>query len=134
MSPNPGKKPAGKIQKILLTCAGLLALLLGLIGIVLPGLPTTPFILLAVACFAKSSPHLHQKLIQHRYLGPLIQDWEKYRSLPLKVKWVASGTICIMIMLSISQLAGNPMLQSTIALCGLVGVCVVWRIPTCQTS
>lgn len=133
MNPHkPGNAQAGKIHNILLTSAGLVALVLGLIGIILPGLPTTPFILLAAACFAKASPRLHHKLIQHRYLGPLVQDWEKHRTLPLKVKWTASSIMTAMVLFSILQLAGKPLLQVTVALLGLTGAWVVWRIPTRQ--
>jgi uncharacterized membrane protein YbaN (DUF454 family) len=76
------KRPS--LRQALLVAAGLLALGLGLIGVVLPGLPTTPFVLLAAACFAKASPRLHRWLTQHRYLGPMVRDWEAHRSLPLR--------------------------------------------------
>ncbi|MGL5633411.1 MAG: YbaN family protein [Azovibrio sp.] len=128
----PSEVQTGKTQSILLTCAGLIALILGLIGIILPGLPTTPFILLAAACFAKASPRLHHKLIHHRYLGPLVKDWEKHRTLPLKIKWTASSIMTAMVLFSILQLAGKPLLQITVALLGLTGAWVVWRIPTRQ--
>ena len=81
------KRPS--LRQALLVAAGLLALGFGLIGVVLPGLPTTPFVLLAAACFAKASPRLHRWLTQHRYLGPMVRDWEAHRSLPLRVKWIA---------------------------------------------
>ena len=56
---------------------GLLALALGVLGVVLPVLPTTPFMLLAAGCFAKSSPRLQHWLITHRVFGPPLRNWEE---------------------------------------------------------
>ncbi|MBP6737912.1 MAG: YbaN family protein [Rhodobacteraceae bacterium] len=54
---------------------GLLAVALGALGVMLPVLPTTPFMLLAAGCFAKSSPRLHDWLITHRIFGPPLRNW-----------------------------------------------------------
>lgn len=122
------KRPS--LRQALLVAAGLLALGLGLIGVVLPGLPTTPFVLLAAACFARASPRLHCWLTQHRFLGPMVRDWEAHRSLPLRVKWIAISMMGAMVLLSAWQLGGRPWLQGTVLALGLVGAWVVWRIPT----
>lgn len=65
---------------------GFAALLLGLIGVFLPILPTTPFILLAAAFFARGSERFHSWLLQHHLTGPLIVDWYEHRSLRAGVK------------------------------------------------
>ena len=122
------KRPS--LRQALLVAAGLLALGLGLIGVVLPGLPTTPFVLLAAACFARASPRLHRWLTHHRFLGPMVRDWEAHRSLPLRVKWIAILMMGAMVLLSAWQLGGRPWLQGTVLALGLVGAWVVWRIPT----
>lgn len=66
-----------------------LALLLGLIGILLPGLPTTPFMLLAAAAAAKGSPRLRRWLLAHRQFGPAVRDWERSGAVSRKAKRVA---------------------------------------------
>ncbi|PTE14358.1 YbaN family protein [Pseudogemmobacter blasticus] len=68
---------------------GLAALLLALVGVVLPLLPTTPFVILAAACFAQSSPRLHDWLLGHRVFGPAIQNWRDHRAIPRKGKIAA---------------------------------------------
>ncbi len=111
-------------------CAGMLSLALAVLGVILPGLPTTPFVLLAAACFAKASPRLHAWLLAHRWMGPMVRDWEAHRSLPLKVKWLATTMMLVMVMLSAWHLSSRPWLSGLVVAAGLLGAGVVWRIPT----
>ncbi len=110
--------------------AGMVALALGVIGVIVPGLPTTPFVLLAATCFAKGSPALHQWLLAHRYCGPMIRDWEQNRSLPLRIKVLSISLMLLMTSLSIWHFAGQPLLQLSLAAFALIGAVVVLRIPT----
>ncbi|MGL6041589.1 MAG: YbaN family protein [Deefgea sp.] len=114
--------------------AGILALALGVLGVILPGLPTTPFVLLAATCFAKGSPTLHQWLLAHRFCGPMIRDWEQNRSLPLRIKGLAIGLMLLMTSLSIWHFAGQLTLQLGLAVLALIGAFVVLRIPTRSAS
>jgi len=114
----------------LLAAAGVLSLALGVLGIVLPGLPTTPFVLLAAACFAKSSPRLHARLLTNRYLGPLVRDWEAHRSIPLRIKVVSIALMSTMICVSAWQFADRPWLAGAVLALGGLGAWVVWRLPT----
>lgn len=82
----PGKT---LLMRPLWTVLGLSALCLGFAGLVLPLLPTTPFMLLAAACFAKSSPRLHDWLVTHRLFGPAIRDWREYRAISRRAKRMA---------------------------------------------
>jgi len=128
-----GASPSGagaSTRKFLLTAAGLLSLALAVLGAILPGLPTTPFVLLAAACFAKASPRLHGWLTQHRWLGPMVRDWEAHRTMPLRVKWLASTMMVLMISLSAWRLQERLWLVAVLCATGLIGLVVVWRIPT----
>jgi len=60
--------------------------IIGSIGVILPVLPTTPFMLLALWCFSKSSVRFHNWLYQHKFFGPPLQQWEQYRVIPLSAK------------------------------------------------
>ena len=73
-------------RKWLLVFAGISSLALGLIGIFVPLLPTTPFLLLAAFCFARSSERLHQWLINHRWFGSYIRNYQEYRAITKQVK------------------------------------------------
>ncbi|MBP2170182.1 uncharacterized membrane protein YbaN (DUF454 family) [Erwinia toletana] len=74
------------MQRILLLVVGWLAIALGTLGVVLPLLPTTPFILLAAWCFARSSPRFHHWLLYRSWFGSYIRHWQQHRALPPKAK------------------------------------------------
>lgn len=88
------------VRSALLT-AGWLAVALGVIGIFLPVLPTTPFLLLAAACFVRSSQRFYRWLVDHPHLGPWFRDYLEGNGIPLKGKayaiatmWVSIGISC----------------------------------------
>lgn len=68
---------------------GSLSLALGVVGIFLPLLPTTPFLLLAAALYFRSSPQLYEWLLSHRRLGPYIRNFRENKAIPLRVKIVS---------------------------------------------
>ncbi len=108
---------------------GFLALFLGAIGAFLPVLPTTPFILLAAACFARGSEHFHRKLLENRIAGPIIIEWQMHRSIRRQVKrWVY---LLMGISFSSSMFIVPEVWQKMMLLgIGLVLVFFIWRIPT----
>jgi len=84
---NPATRPPTPLVRVALIGGGSIALGLGLLGIWLPGLPTTPFLLVAAACFARSSDRLMQWMLDHPRLGPVIESWRRDRSIPGPVKY-----------------------------------------------
>jgi uncharacterized membrane protein YbaN (DUF454 family) len=91
-----------KIRKYVFIGLGHLFLLLGLIGIVFPLLPATPFILLASACYARGSEHLHAAMLNNRWCGPALRDWKQSGAISAKAKTIAIATIAIGISYSIT--------------------------------
>lgn len=92
--------------KIVLTILGLLSLVLGVVGIFLPLLPTTPLLLLSAWCFIRSSTKLYDWLLNHPYLGKYIRNFREHRAIPLRVKvlsvamvWLTIG-YCIFVVVS----------------------------------
>lgn len=80
---------------------GLLALALGAIGIALPLLPTTPFILLAAFAFAQSSKKLHQWLLDHNVFGPLIENWQQHGAISRRAKVISVVTMAALPVISL---------------------------------
>ena len=75
--------------RILFATAGLFFVMLGVVGAFVPVLPTTPFIIVAAACFARSSPRLEAWLLSHRIFGPLLRDWRERGAIPRRAKMAA---------------------------------------------
>ncbi|AQR64648.1 hypothetical protein BXU06_05925 [Aquaspirillum sp. LM1] len=114
--------------------AGGLALLAGIIGIFLPILPTTPFILLAALCFARSSPRLYGWLLKHRLFGPMIDTWQRHRSIPRRVRWMALASMGFSITLSMVLMQGQPWLQLGLGLIGVALTIGLLRVPVYQPA
>ncbi len=88
------------IKKYLLLGIGSIALALGVIGVVVPLLPTTPFLLLASFCYVRSSARLHRWLMNHRVFGKLLYDYTTHRAVKRNVK--ISALTCLWLSLAIS--------------------------------
>lgn len=94
------------MKKTFWVTAGFISLVLGIIGIPLPLLPTTPFLLLAAFCFSQSSETLHNWLVEHPKLGTPIKDWQRHGAVSRKGK-IAAG-IAMIAAFAISLLLGAP--------------------------
>lgn len=117
---------------IFLSAAGYLSLGLGFLGIFLPVLPTTPFVLLAAACFAKSSPRMHKWLHNSSLFGESLQRWEAHRCISRRNKFIAVGSILVFggssLVFAVPTLIG----QAVTGILLLTGLTVVLRIKTCD--
>lgn len=82
-------------MKIIFTIFGTISLILGIIGIFLPILPTTPFLLLTAALYFRSSPYLYDWLLKHPTLGPYIKNFREHKAIPLRVKIVSVSLVWI---------------------------------------
>ncbi|MCI0683139.1 MAG: YbaN family protein [Gemmataceae bacterium] len=108
---------------------GLLFVGLAALGTVLPLLPTTPFLILASACFVRSAPRLNAWLLRTRLFGPLLRDWQHHRRVSRRVKHLA--IVLIVLFVGLSAWLGDfswPWLVALIVL-ALIGLAVVIRLP-----
>lgn len=104
------------------------ALALGAVGLVLPVLPTTPFVLLAAWAAARGSTRLHHWLRAHRLFGPMIRDWEAQRAVSRRAKWVATLTMALSAVLMFATVPQAWMAIVGTALMALVALWL-WRRP-----
>lgn len=117
-----------KTKKFFLKIIGLFFVGLAILGVILPILPTTPFLLVAAACFAKSSPRLQKKLLDNKTFGPLIHEWQQHRSIPRKAKRIALLTIILSVVWSAYLLKDAMLIAIVFAL--VIGPFIfLWRLP-----
>ncbi|HEX9636114.1 MAG TPA: YbaN family protein [Acidobacteriota bacterium] len=111
---------------------GMSCIAVGAVGVVVPGLPTTPFLILAAACFFRSSDRLYGWLIHHRRFGPLIRDFRAGHGVPRRVKAVAITLVWIFAALSLGPglPAGNLVLRIVVAGAALAGTIYLLRLPS----
>jgi uncharacterized protein len=126
-----GRPPAGGVRRGLYAAGGLACVGLAYLGVLLPGLPTTPWVLLASYCFGKSSPRLHRWLKRSPVFGRLLHDWEHHRGIRRPVKVLAVCLIVTVVTLSIT-LGGLPVwVRWVIGCCAACGVgVIVFVVPT----
>lgn len=104
------------LMKLSLTTIGSFSLALGIMGIVLPLVPTTPLLLLAAACFVRSSDKLYHWLISNKWFGKYIEDFRSGRGIPLKAKALGVAAIWISISYSVFFVIGLLILKVIILL------------------
>lgn len=116
------------MQRIILIIIGWIAVVLGTLGVVLPLLPTTPFILLAAWCFARSSPRFHDWLLYRSWFGGYLRHWQKHRAMPLGAK--PRAILLILVTFAISLWLVNMMWVRGLLLVILACLLIfMWRIP-----
>jgi len=125
-----------KSVRILLFVVGSISLFFGIIGIFLPLLPTTPFLLLTAACYIRSSERMYNWFLNNRWFGEYIRNYQSGRGIPLKTKLFAISSMWITMCISVILVAQNiPRIQVTIMLVTLIiigtGVTIhLIKIPT----
>jgi uncharacterized membrane protein YbaN (DUF454 family) len=118
------------LVRVLFFVAGVVSLALGIAGIFLPVLPTTPLVLLAATCFARSYRPLHEWLLNHRVLGPTLRDWYEHRSLKRRTKLVAITTMAAGLGASIVFFVEPIWLDALLVGLGIVLGVWLYRLPT----
>ncbi|TWV14308.1 DUF454 domain-containing protein [Bacteroidaceae bacterium HV4-6-C5C] len=103
-------------MKLLYAILGTISLCLGILGIFLPLLPTTPFLLLTAALYFKSSPKLYNWLIRHKYFGSYIRNFREHKAIPLKAKILSITLLWLTMLNCILFLISNSWIKITLLL------------------
>lgn len=117
-------------MKTALIIIGSIAVVLAILGIFLPLLPTTPFLLLASACFARGSDRMHRWLLSHGVFGAYLRSFEEGKGIPLKGKITAIAMLWLSMAVSIAML-GHPALRALLVAIGAGVTIYLWKyVPT----
>lgn len=125
-TPAPQKKGWSRKLYVGLGC---FFVVLGVLGALLPLLPTTPFLLLASSCFVRSSPALNRRLLESRLFGPFLRDWQKHRGVRPRVKRTAIAAVVLAVGLSATFGQLSTPLLTLLLILGGIGLTVVIRLP-----
>jgi len=126
--PAPHVSPRPLWQRALWAAAGAVMLATGVVGVFVPLLPTTPFVLLAAFCFSRGSERCERWLLAHPRLGPIVHDWRAHRAVPWRAKQLA------WLMMAVGSAWAAYTLPASVAwlpavVCAAVAVWL-WRLPT----
>jgi uncharacterized protein len=109
--------------RLMLISAGMICVGLGAIGVIVPGLPTTPFLLLAAYCFARSSEHFHSWLLNHRWLGSYVRNFEEGRGMTRRAKgitllltWISFGVTIVFFVPVLWGQVGMVLMATTLSI------------------
>jgi hypothetical protein len=118
------------LVRVLFLLGGITSLGLGIAGVFLPVLPTTPFVILAAACFARSYRPFHEWLLAHRSFGPTLREWHEHRAIPYRTKLTAIAMMAAAMTASIVLFVEPLWLDVLLAAFG-VGLAVwMYRLPS----
>jgi len=110
--------------------AGLASVALGGVGLIVPGLPTTVFFIIAAWCFSRSSPRLERWVLGLPRIGPMVADYRAGLGMPRRAKTFAVTIMAVFVGISVWMIA-SPVAKVGVAALGLVGAWyVLWRVPT----
>ena len=124
--PFAGTRPARAVFFVL----GTVFLFLAALGVVVPVLPTTPFVLLAAACYLRASTRAHDRLVRSRTFGPTIVAWQEHRAIPPRAKILAIVTVTATFVLSVVYVVDFPVARAGLAALGVILVIWLARRPT----
>lgn len=119
------------MRKPLYIVIGIISVILGIIGIFVPGLPTTPFLLLSSWLFYKSSTRLHNALQNSPWLGKYIRHFEEKRGVPLSSKLFSIACMWTMVLISAFCFIENLHVRILLLVLGVIGTCsIIFIVPT----
>ena len=112
-----------RVQRWLLAGAGIACVGLGAAGVVIPGLPTTVFLIIATWCFTRSCPWMEDRLIRNRFFAPFLGYLDRSRPMPRRAKGIAIGLMWLFVGVGAATLWGRPSVGGW--LCGAIGLAAV---------
>jgi hypothetical protein len=121
---------ASPVVRWVLLVVGLVAVALGVIGAFVPVLPTTPFLLVGAACFARASPRLHRRLARSRTFGPLLEEWRRHRSIAWRTKLYALALMGLSIAASATFVIEAWWGKALLVAVGVATGTWLWTIPS----
>lgn len=116
-------------KRLVYVMIGSIFVVLAIIGLFLPVVPTSPFLLVAAACYARSSDTLYNKLLSNPMFGPVIRQWRDSGTMPKKAKWASIVLIAVSFSVTIAVFLTGMTARIIMGLIGLIVIAILYRIP-----
>ena len=127
------KEASNPFIKVLWIIAGSVFVVLGAFGVILPGLPTTPFLILAAACYIRSSQRLYDWLIANKTFGPYLRDYREGKGIPKRAKKIALVMMTIFVGYAVLFALDDLVVRSVVLILGMIGFFyVAYRVPSAK--
>lgn len=127
----PAPRSSSLIGRLLWSTFGLVCVGVGGIGVVVPGLPTTVFFIVAAACFTRSSPRLERWILGLPGIGPAVRDYRAGLGMPRRAKVLACSMIALSVTAAVILTIDRIVISASVAAAGALGIAVVaWSVPT----
>ena len=127
------KEASNPFIKVLWIIAGSVFVVLGAFGVILPGLPTTPFLILAAACYIRSSQKLYDWLIANKTFGPYLKDYREGKGIPKRAKKIALIMMTIFVGYAVLFALDDLVVRVVVLILGLIGFFyVAYRVPSAK--
>ena len=124
------KQISKKVKRLLFTILGTLFLGIGCIGLILPILPTTPFLILAAACYVRGSDRIYRWMMRNRLFGEFIKNYMEGKGIKAKQKGITLVFLWIMILLTTVYMIDNDLLRITLFSIALAVTVHILKLPT----
>ena len=127
------KEASNPIIKALWVIAGSVFVVLGAFGVILPGLPTTPFLILAAACYIRSSQKLYDWLIANKTFGPYLRNYREGKGIPKRAKKIALVMMTIFVGYAVLFALDDLFVRIVVLILGMIGFFyVAYRVPSAK--
>jgi uncharacterized membrane protein YbaN (DUF454 family) len=121
------------VTKLLFNILGSFFLLIGILGIILPLLPATPFLLLASACYVRGSDRLHNWLMSNKYLGPYIVNIRDKRGMPVRAKVITLIVLWVSLLVSVFRVE-SAVLRPVLFVVGIGVTTLILKLKTLESE
>lgn len=119
--------------RVLWNAAGTFFLAVGMIGVPLPFLPTTPFLILAAACYMRGSPRMHRWMLTNRYFGAYLKNYIEGKGLPVKTKVASIATLWVVILFSALVVTESVLIRAVLLVVGIGVTIHLVALKTCPS-
>lgn len=127
---NEAREHGSRLVRGLFLAAGFVFVGVGILGVFLPVLPATPFMILAAACFARGSVRFYNWLLNNRTFGPTVLEWRRHRSIPYRTKLFAIALMSVTLASSVVFFVEGVYLKAALGALGVLLAVWMYRIPS----